>query len=797
MHLLKNKQSILVVGDINIDTLSPESDEYLCLLTEHGFEQAITKPTRKNACLDHISVKSNVSAIGIVCESDITDHKIVIAGLGSKVTKKNSVKFRNLLNYEAVLEEMKQTDWAAVLNQSDTNIAATNFITILDKAITINSKTVKVSKSQSVIEPWMTTGLLRCARHRDKLHSKQKKEPNNEVLKLIYTRYRNFYKKLIRNIKNEYEKDQLHSNIKNPKMLWKSIKNICNFKTKNNNATDLTTIHNDPVESLNITNRYFASVGQNLAREIIRKTNTTEDELATNMKGKEPPESLFLEPTDPHEIISIINNLKTGSAPGLDGITPLLLKTIKNAIAEPLAHIFNLSIGNGVFPTAWKISAITPIFKDGTRNAPENYRPISLLSVISKLLEKVVNKRLVKFVESHGLLSPRQFGFRHNKSTEDAVILLSELVATYLDSGNSCIGVFLDLAKAFDTVSTKILLKKLQYFGIRGLSHDWFKSYLTNREQLIKIESVKSATLPVNYGVPQGSILGPTLFLLYMNDIHDLNNNMINAEIICYADDTAIIFKGRNWEDTYNSTEMGMVAINDWLANNLLTINHKKTKYLCFHKTAASQPNIPNHIKIHTCKLTQILDCNCQSIDRTNSIKYLGVILDQNLNFKEHTLSLANRIRKTAAILKKLRNSAEPFLLTRVYLAICQSIASYCIPVWGSAAKTTLIIPERAQRCVLKVMHKKNFRFPTQTLYKEAKVLTIRQLFILRLCLSTHKKVLTSDLYDQLCKKRVFKMPSLYVNTSFGQRFGAYIRSHIYIIMVCMLHYCNMKDVCS
>lgn len=774
----KDKQCLIVIGDINIDLLSPDSEEYLCLYTEHSFDQAITKPTRSNACLDHISIKSDLPAVGIVCESDITDHKIVIAGLGAKSPKNIPTRFRQVIDHNSVAEELSKTDWSVVTEQSETDAAANIFLSILNNAILNNSKTIKLSKSKLVIEPWMTPGLIRCARNRDKLHMKLKSDPQNEILKLTYTRYRNFYKNLIRKVKTEYDKSELQSNMKNSKMLWNKIKKICNIKTKSNNATELTTINNNPIESLNITNKYFASVGHNLANNILKKNNFTEHELALNTKSKESSTSLFLEPTDPNEIITIINSLKIESAPGLDGITPLLLKNTKNIIAEPLAHIFNLSITNGCFPEAWKTSSITPIHKDGPRSCPENYRPISLLSILSKILERIVNNRLVKFIESRNLLSPRQFGFRHYKSTEDAVVLLSDLVSQYLDSGNGCIGVFLDLAKAFDTVSSKILLSKLQQFGIRGIALDWFNSYLSGRKQLVKIGSHKSDTLPVMYGVPQGSILGPTLFLIYMNDIHDLQ---INAEILCYADDTAIIFKGSDWNKTYENTEKGMVTINEWLSKNLLTLNHKKSKYICFHKTAASKPSTPNFLKIHTCKtVTANKDCDCNSILSVGSIRYLGVIIDQNLNFKDHILSLSKRIRKTASILKKLRNSAETSLLTKVYTAITQSIISYCIPVWGSAAKTTLLHAERAQRCVIKVMLRKPFRYPTQTLYNDAKLLNVRQLFILRLCLSTHKKLINSDLYDLLLKKRVFKIPTTYINTSFGQRFGQYIRAHVY-----------------
>lgn len=251
------------------------------------------------------------------------------------------------------------------------------------------------------------------------------------------------------------------------------------------------------------------------------------------------------------------------------------------------------------------------------------------------MLEKLVNIRLVKFLERSGVLSERQFGFRAHRSTEDAISLLVNVISSNLDNNINCIGVFLDLAKAFDTVSRPILLKKLEKMGIRGVSLAWFDSYLSERSQLVKVDCHSSGLDKVDFGVPQGSVLGPTLFLIYINDIHKIS--LPQAEIICYADDTVILFKGDTWESAFAAAEKGMSNAACWFRDNLLTLNSKKTKFLCFHKSAASSPtNSTNLIKIHNCNNVSNLACSCEVICRSNSIKYLGLVIDENLNFKSH-----------------------------------------------------------------------------------------------------------------------------------------------------------------
>lgn len=777
----------IVTGDININIANENPDsstiDYLCLAAELGLVSAINKPTRKDACLDHILVSEKNQVISVVCSCDITDHSMVMATVALNLPKKTFPKFITKINYPAVIADLGAVDWSNVTSEINLNKAIDNFTVVFEQTIQKHTRKTRFKRTKHNIAPWMTPGLIRCSIHRDRLHADANKNPNNETAQKTYRRYRNFYIELLHRIKSQFEQKELLDNNTSPKQLWKSIRKITHTQDKPSPSTELTKIKSSISESLDHCNEFFANVGQTLANNILNKLHVTQECLATKTQtAKSPVNSFFLNPTDESEIDEIISNLKVNTAPGSDSVKCGLIKTVKNAILTPLAHLCNLSMSVGIFPDRWKEATVVPIYKSGDKDNPGNYRPISLLSCFSKILEKLVNRRLIKFLENNNLLSDRQFGFRRGKSTENAVTLLSDIVTDHLDNGRACVGVFLDLAKAFDTVSPKILLSKLEKNGIRGLALKWFHSYLENRRQRIKIDDQLSNHSFVNFGVPQGSILGPTLFILYLNDIGNLN--IANADIICYADDTAIIFQNQSWATVFKTVETGMSTISKWLNNNLLTLNATKTKYLCFHKTNASKPDPTNDsVTVHSCfPLSGVIptDCNCDSITRAKHIKYLGITIDEKFTFLNHIQVTATRVRKLIYPMKLLRNAANRTLLRTVYLSICQPVMTYCISVWGGAAITKMIILERAQRSLLKTIYGKSKRFPTKDLYTECKLLSLRKLYISKIILSTHKEVLNSPIYQNLLKARNFKIPVPRVKTSFANKLGKFIHPFIY-----------------
>lgn len=367
-------------------------------------------------------------------------------------------------------------------------------------------------------------------------------------------------------------------------------------------------------------------------------------------------------------------------------------------------------------------------------------------------------------------------------STADAVHKLVNHIAQKLDTGKKCVALFLDLAKAFDTVSIPILISKLECLGIRGTQLSLFQSYLTNRTQSVKIGTYASSDLNVIFGVPQGSILGPSLFLIYMNDLCSLS--LESGTIFSYADDTALVFASDNWEETYHHAQRGFDTVSEWLKNNLLTLNITKTKILNF-SIRNTNMSVTSSLYV-AAQMTRsngssagngTHDHSICNIERVTSIKYLGVVIDCNLTFKDYIIHLSNRVRKLIYIFKQLRQSADAVIMKMTYQALCQSILVYCISSWGGAVKSNNIRIERAQRAVLKVCCFKPRLYPTVKLYEYCQVLTVRQLFILAVARKQHA---ISNYSQETNRRNQLVASSTPLKTSFSQRFFIFLGPYLY-----------------
>lgn len=483
-------------------------------------------------------------------------------------------------------------------------------------------------------------------------------------------------------------------------------------------------------------------------------------------------------PTDCNEVKSVINALKIDCAVGLDMITADILRTFVDILTPPITYICNLSLSTGVFPKAFKKSRIHPIHKGGARDCVNNYRPISILPTLSKILERIINKRIVKYLEYKKLLSEAQFGFRSGKSSADAAHEVTDFVVQNLDSRKKVLAIFLDLAKAFDTVCVDKLLNKLEKLGVRDLQLKLFQDYLSDRTQCVQIGDHISGELPITFGVPQGSILGPTLFLTYINDLCQLD--LPNARIITFADDTVLLFSGNSWDQVFSCAQNGFDQICQWLKTNSLTLNVDKTKFLTFTLRYNNLDLSNYNIVYHTCSNSDSQPCSCPRLQKSTTIKYLGIMIDDRLNFRCHVDMIASRVRKLMSIFKNLRCVADSKLIKTVYYALCQSVLTYCISVWGGTAKSTILKLERAQRGILKVCMSLPYRHPTTELYEKCGVLTVRQLYILQTIIKQHSTlkyepniINSKRRKDIVCTQKKF-------NCTFSHRFFCYQGCNLY-----------------
>ncbi len=329
-------------------------------------------------------------------------------------------------------------------------------------------------------------------------------------------------------------------------------------------------VTNDPLNIANHFNSFFSNIGQKIANNIEQSPINPISFLPNNLNMHE----FLFDNIGPTHVIDLIKSMPNKTSCDIDGLSSSLLKSVASEISVPLAHIFNLSLKNGQYPEKFKTSRVVPIFKNGDKLSCDNYRPISLVSSIAKILDKIVASKLTNHLELNKLLFPYQFGFQKKLSTEDNLLHLQNFVSTSLNEDKYCIGIFLDLKKAFDVVSHSILLKKLDKMGIKNMSLKWFQSYLTDRQQIVDIDGNFSLSASINISVLQGSILGPLLFLCFINDLP----NSTKLFLLLFADDTCALASNSNLNDLIKLCNTELQKIAAWLMANKLAVNVNKCK---------------------------------------------------------------------------------------------------------------------------------------------------------------------------------------------------------------------------
>ena len=493
---------------------------------------------------------------------------------------------------------------------------------------------------------------------------------------------------------------------------WKGIKSLVSFKPKSNHYPS-SVFHNgqsilEPRIIAKTFNDYFVNVGHNLSSKIPQTSKSYQSFLRNKAVN-----SFYLNPTNPKEIVNIINGLKNGKALGPYSIPIDILKYNADDISTPLSAIINMSFFQGVFPDRCKIAKVLPLYKKENVQLCSNYRPISLLSVFSKIFEKCMYKRLYKFLEKFNILYKNQFGFRSKHSTSHALISLIEYIKKELDSGKLVCGIFIDLQKAFDTVDHEILLSKLDYYGIRDICKDWFASYLKNRHQFVSLGNYQSDLKLIKCGVPQGSNLGPLLFLIYINDITSIFEQ---CNVWLFADDTHLNFSSKKISTIETVMNYELKHFVTWLKANKLSLNEEKTQMVLFQSLNTPPGNIT--IKINKYKL------NCSDF-----FKYLGVMIDKNLSWNYHIEHLCQKLSQAIGILSRVRNYVPIESRISIYYSIFFSYLTYGCLVWQFTTQSNISKLVLLQKRCIRVMTFSPFLEHTSNLFKELKLLTVEDIF--------------------------------------------------------------------
>jgi hypothetical protein len=740
-------RNIVLVGDMNLDILSQsaESDNYLSLLSSKGMLNLVNEPTRikgnSSTCLDHVFVrffkKGNLQFDfkANVFHYNLTDHSTVLFSIHfcNPITK-DTEEYYSQIDLEKLTAELINVDWACVYEKNTVSDAFQCFIDVLELSIGKCKFDVRSNKSKQVhkLKPWTTDRLSFKLQKRKKIYKLLMKNPNNVKLKQYYTNFRNQLNLELKSSKESFFRDKFEGSINDAKSQWKIVNELIGENTKNTVIREVvgeSCIIHEPKLIANEFNSHFLNAPRKL-RGQIDQSNLAQHTVFDNVFNQRINlNSFFMQPILSEDVSSFISSLKNSKSPGFDKVSSAMIKKIAPSIIPILTYLYNFSLMTGEFPRCLKSAIVVPIFKRGDPTQPNCYRPISLLSVFSKILEKVVKKQLLSFLNKNKFFSNNQFGFREGMSTEDALLSFMESVYEPINNSKKVSALFIDITKAFDTIDHEILLHKLWLAGIRGLPLDWFSSYLTGREQRVNIGGVIGDPGKIEFGVPQGSVLGPILFLIYVND---LCNGCFNGKLVAFADDTAFVYTNHDLNSLYQSMSKDLFFLRLWFDKNFMILS-EKTKFMLFSLRFDSKFNFPLKFHETKCLVPLVPDCDCLELQQVNNMKYLGLIIDYQLTWKNHISKLKKELYislRKFYLLNQLCGSNK--ILVNVYHALVGSRISYGITCWGGTYSTTLYPIVIFQKRFIRLISKKTRFEHTWPLFVEMKILPLRHLYIFK-----------------------------------------------------------------
>ena len=695
-------------GDYNINLLNHEKHEeteiFMNNLFSYSFFPLITKPSRITSAsatlIDNIFTNNSIQKMhlntGLVI-NDTSDHLPIFCIYNLKCHSKIKKSYkRRLINSSTLLllkHKLEETFVDYNMNDNENiNQSYTSFVSKFNEVFEETYPWVNCEESgkgKSCFKPWFSKGLKNSCKKKNQLYKQFLTKRSDKNL-TRYKQYKNKLTSLIRSSEKIYYEQELCKSKSDIKSTWKVLNQVMNRGKTGNSIVSSFQYEGKEIDNgkeiVNNFNEYFSNIGTKLAKSIPNIPGKRVTDYITNRNKN----TIFLTPVTEQEILGIVRLFKNKYSCGYDNVSMNVIKNVITSIVKPLVHICNLSLKNGCFPDDMKIAKILPIYKAGDKNVFSNYRPISLLSQFSKILEKVFSNRLTKFLNVNDIICKEQYGFRNSHSTELAILEMIEKIADAMENKKYALGIFVDLKKAYDTLNSDVLLEKLNFYGIRGIALKWISSYLENRSQYVCYNNVNSYKKVVTCGIPQGSILGPILFTLYINDLPNASKLL---KFVLFADDTNIFYSHFSEKQLKATVNLELEKVNSWFKLNKLSLNVSKTKFIIF-----GNKNVSHDFEIKICN---------SPIDRVCNMRFLGVIIDAKLNWDSHIHMLKTKIARNIGILNKVRNIINEETKLMLYSTLILPYINYCSSIWGNTYRSRInqlyVLQKKALRIVANV----------------------------------------------------------------------------------------------
>ena len=688
------KSGVRLIGDYNVDLLKINNSQgtgahsqFEESFIKAGLTPVISVPTHKrenckSSCIDNIFTSDIERVVISGCLSDqIGDHlpifEITDINIEAQPGQEKHIQYYEFSNKNT-------NDFVVKLEKDLTNLTTPNdfseFSAIFHNALDSTCKLAKpkITKRNPINNPWITDGIRAAIKRKHELKNEwdasvKKDRPSGcPDLKKAFDDYRRVLKAIINTAKHTHNCNRIIESKNDRKKTWQIINELRGKIKKvikpsiiidNKKILDRRVICNE-------FNKYFNSIASVL-NDSIADTDLSSSKFTSFEAFMMPSNknSIFLDDCSVGELLEIVSQLDNNKS---SDIPIRIIKKSAHIICPYLSAYFNVCMTEGTFPDVLKVGKVTPIFKKGNLEELGNYRPVSTLPIFGKIFEKVIYNRIYNFALSQNILDRNQFGFRKSHSTSHAVNISVKIIEDSTKKKNHVLGIFIDLSKAFDTIDHSILLTKLSRYGVRGNANSLIKNYLSGRSQYTEIHGEKSDLLTIAYGVPQGSVLGPLLFLLYINDIANCSDLGI---FILFADDTNIFVEGASIEEAYKKGNIVLNLVKEYMIHNKLHINMSKCCYIHFKPKTNSADNGQHQLNIDGIP-----------IKKTSTTRFLGVIIDEKLSWEPHVAALRRKLGYASATLNRIRDSVPKELHHDLYHTLFESHLAYCISVWGDAS---------------------------------------------------------------------------------------------------------------